>query len=131
MFGRSKTETLSNENVIFDFFKGLLVATLLSLGFVILFAFCMKWFMIADEFIAPITLVIKAVSVVSGSAIAIKGKSKGLLKGMAFGVIYILLAFIVFSMLANTFSIGLNTLLDVAFASLLGGIVGIVKVNKN
>lgn len=131
MFGRSKTETLSNENVIFDFFKGLLVATLLSLGFVILFAFCMKWFMIADEFIAPITLVIKAVSVVSGSAIAIKGKSKGLLKGMSFGVIYILLAFIVFSMLANTFSIGLNTLLDVAFASLLGGIVGIVKVNKN
>ncbi len=131
MFGRSKTETLSNENIIFDFFKGLLVATLLSLGFVILFAFCMKWFMIADEFIAPITLVIKGVSVISGSAIAIKGKSKGLIKGMMFGVIYILLAFVVFSMLAGTFSIGLNTLLDVAFASLLGGIVGIVKVNKN
>jgi hypothetical protein len=40
-------------------------------------------------------------------------------------------AFVVFSVLAGTASIGVSTLLDVLFASLLGGIVGIVKVNKS
>ncbi len=129
MFG-SKTQRLSNENVIYDFLKGLLVATLISLGLVVLFAFCMKWFLIADDFIAPATLVIKGISVLAGSVVAVKGKSKGLVKGLSFGAIYVAVAFLVFWMLSGSFSIGVSTLLDVLFASLLGGIVGIIKVNK-
>lgn len=130
MFGHSKSERLSNENVIFDFIKGLLVATLLSLGLIVLFAFCMKWFSIPDEFISPITLVIKGVSVLTGSCIAVKGESKGLLKGLLFGMLYIILAFVVFSILSGTFSVGISSILDLAFATLLGGIVGIIKVNR-
>ena len=42
MFASSKTKIDSNENVFFDFFKGILVAALISLGLVILFAFCLK-----------------------------------------------------------------------------------------
>lgn len=131
MFGRTKTEKLTNENIVFDFVKGLLVATLLSLGLVVLFAFCMKWFSIPDEFITPATLLIKGLSALVGSILAVKGNSKGLLKGMTFGAIYIVLAFVIFSILAGTFDIGLGLVLDLAFASLLSGIVGIVKVNKN
>ena len=33
-------------------------------------------------------------------------------------------------LLIPTFSFGTTTILDIAFASLLGGIVGIVKVNR-
>ena len=124
----AKTDT--NENVLFDFFKGILIASLLSLGLVILAAFCLKWFSIADEYVAPITLLIKGTSVFVGAMFAVKGNSKGLLKGVSFGLIYIVVAFIVFSVLAGSMSVGVSTLLDVLFASLLGGIVGIVKVNR-
>lgn len=124
----AKTDT--NENVFFDFFKGILIASLLSLGLVILAAFCLKWFSIADEYVAPITLLIKGISVFVGAMFAVKGNSKGLLKGVSFGLIYIVVAFIVFSVLAGSMSVGVSTLLDVLFASLLGGIVGIVKVNR-
>lgn len=120
----------TNENVFFDFFKGILIASFLSLGLVILAAFCLKWFSIADEYVAPITLLIKGTSVFVGAMFAVKGNSKGLLKGVSFGLIYIVVAFIVFSVLAGSMSVGVSTLLDVVFASLLGGIVGIVKVNR-
>ena len=129
MFG-SKTSDRTNDNVVFDFLKGLIVASLLSLGLIVLFAFCLKWFSLSDNVILPITLLIKMISVVIGSLIAVKGDSKGLLKGVLFGLIYILFAFVIFSFLAGTFNIGLSFLLDIVAASLLGGIVGIIKVNR-
>lgn len=130
MFASSKTKFDSNENVMLDFLKGILIASLISLGLIVLFAYSLKWFEISDVFIVPATLIIKGISVVIGSVIAIKGTSKGLVKGALFGAIYIVVALVVFSVLAGTFQIGVSTILDIAFASLLGGIVGIVKVNK-
>ena len=44
------------KDVVFDFLKGLLIASILSLGMIVLFAFCMKWFDLSDVFIAPIVL---------------------------------------------------------------------------
>ena len=87
-------------------------------------------FEISDVFIVPATLLIKGISVLVGAVVAIKGTNKGLVKGAVFGAVYIVVALVVFSVLAGTFQVGVSTILDVAFASLLGGIVGIVKVNK-
>lgn len=130
MFAHSKTKNVSKDNIVLDFAKGMIVALLISLTLVILFAFCLKWFSLEDSFIVPITLVIKGISVLIGSLIAVKGSSKGLVKGLCFGAIYIVFAFIIFSILAGSFSLGVSSLLDFAFATLLGGIVGIVKVNR-
>ncbi len=130
MFANSSTKINSNENIVFDFLKGILIASLLSLGLVILAAFCLKWFDLPSVFIAPITLAIKGLSVLVGAIFAVKGTHKGLAKGVLFGIIYIIVALVIFSLLAGTFAIGISTLLDVLFAALLGGIVGIVKVNR-
>ena len=130
MFAHSKTENFSNENIVFNFFKGILLATLTSLGLIVLFAFCLKWFSLPDIVITPVTLAVKGISVLIGSLVAVKGESKGLVKGVSFGAIYIVIAFVIFSVLSGTFSFGVSSLLDLAFASLLGGVVGIVKVNR-
>lgn len=130
MFSRTKTEKLSNNNVLFDFIKGFIVAIMVSLGLVVLFAFFIKWFALPDSCIYPVTLLIKAISVMLGAMVAVKGSSKGLIKGALFGVIYIILAFLLFSMLAGSFSIELSSLLDIVSAAVLGGIVGIIKVNR-
>ena len=130
MFVGSKSETESKENIVFSYFKGLLISTMISLGLVIVLAFSLKWFELSDNFIMPLTLLIKGVSVLVGAIFAVDGRNKGLLKGAGFGVVYVVFALVIFSILAGGFSVGISTFLDLVFASLVGGIVGIVKVNK-
>ncbi len=130
MFSHSKSEKLSNDNVFFDFVKGIVIAIIVSLGLVVLFAFILKGFSLPDSVITPVTMIIKALSVVLGSLVAVKGNSKGLVKGVSFGAIYIVVAFLIFSLLAGSFSVGLSGLLDLLSAIACGGIVGIIKVNR-
>lgn len=130
MSGYSKGTELSNENNILSFLKGLIISLVISFGLVILFAFCLKWFSISENYIFVGTMAIKALSVFLGALVAIKGKSKGLFKGFLFGIIYISLAFLLFSFLAGSFSFDSQTILDFVSAGVVGGIVGIIKVNK-
>lgn len=131
MFASSKTKSVAKENVFFDFLKGIIVSVILSFALIIVFALLLKWLDLSDVWIVPVTLIIKAVSVLAGSLVAIKGNSKGLIKGAVFGAIYVCLAFVIFGFLAGSFTFDVGLLLDFAFASLLGAIVGIIKVNKN
>ncbi|MBP3581751.1 MAG: TIGR04086 family membrane protein [Clostridia bacterium] len=124
------SKTNKNESFVFDYLKGLIIASLCSLLFIIAFAFFIKWFDIADSYLNLITLGVKAVSVIIGAIFAVKGTEKGLLKGAIFGLVYVIVAFLIFSLLAGSFSLKIGFLLDLAFASLLGGIVGIIKVNR-
>lgn len=125
-FSKSGTK----QNNIINYLKGLIVAMLISFGLIILLALSLKWFSLDEKFITPINLGIKTISVIVGSLIAIKSESKGLVKGVTFGLLYVVLAYVSFSILAKSFAVDLSLLLDIVFASLAGGIVGIVKVNN-
>lgn len=119
-----------NGNLIVSFLKGLIIAMLISFGAIILLALCLKWFSFDEKYITPINLVIKTISVLVGSMVAIKGENKGLIKGVSFGLLYIFVAFVSFSILANTFSVDLSFILDVLFSCVAGGLVGVIKVNS-
>lgn len=118
-----------NENIVFSFLKGLIISILISFALIILLAFSLKWFSLDEKYISPLNLVIKTVSVLIGSFVAIKGENKGLIKGVVFGLIYILSAFLSFSLLSNSFNVNSGLLLDILFACIAGGLVGIIKVN--
>ena len=95
------TDVIKNtfsKGVILDFVKGIIIAIALSLGLTVLFAFILKWVNISDSFIPAITLLIKGISVLVGSLVAVKGDAKGLIKGASFGEIYIIFAFLIFSL---------------------------------
>lgn len=126
-------ETIKNtfsKGVILDFIKGIIIALALSLGLTVLFAFILKWVNISDAFIPAITLLIKGISILVGALVAVKGDAKGLIKGASFGEIYIIFAFLIFSVLSGGFEFSTSFVLDLIFSGLLGGIVGIVKVNR-
>lgn len=127
---KNSTKSLLTQSLILDYLKGIVISLLLSLGFIIIFAFSLNWFDVSDSFIPLITLIIKGICVLIGSCVAVRGSEKGLIKGIVFGLIYIFCAFIIFSILSGVFSFDFSFILDLAFASLLGGIVGIIKVNK-
>ena len=125
----SKTKKL-NQNLFFSFGIGLFVSIIISFGLVILFAFSIKWFSLSENLILPVNMVIKAVSVLFGALVAVRGETKGLVKGAAFGLVYILAAFLCFSFLAKTFELTTGFFLDIICAVLIGGIIGIIKVNR-
>lgn len=129
-YSKSKTEKISS-NIVVSFLKGLIVSMLVSFALIIMLALSLKWFSLDEKFISPINLAIKTISVVVGSCIAVKGESRGLIKGVAFGLLYIVSAFVSFSVLAKSFALDMSFLLDVLFAGIAGGIVGIIKVNRN
>ena len=127
----AKSKSYSKEgNILTNYMKGLIVSMLISFVLVILLACALKWFSLSENLISPLNLAIKTICVLIGSIIAIKGESKGLIKGIIFGVLYVLLAFVSFSFLSKNFTFDLSLLLDVLFASIAGGTVGIIKVNR-
>lgn len=131
MFAKSKSVSASNDNLVFSYLKGLIISILTSLVLVILFALLLNWFDIPEMVIIPVTFVIKYMSVIIGAIVAVKGSSKGLIKGSIFGLVYIVVAFLVFSLLSKSFIFDITTILDLVSSILIGAIVGVIKVNKN
>ena len=114
---------------ILKYFKSLLISLIITFAAIIIFAFVIKWANLPDSVITPVNLVIKAVSVFFGAMILTKGSNKGLLNGLIFALVYTLMAFTIFSILAGEFSLGLGLVADFGFTAIVGVIGGIIGVN--
>ncbi|MBQ7466788.1 MAG: TIGR04086 family membrane protein [Clostridia bacterium] len=94
-----------------------------------IFAFVIKWANIPDSAITPVNLVIKAFSVFLGSIFLTKNGTKGLINGVLFALIYTMLSFTTFSLLAGEFVLGMGLVSDFAFNTIAGAIGGIMGAN--
>ena len=124
-----KIKTSSEINDFVQYIKGLIIALIVTFASVIIFALIIKWTNLDDKYIAPVNLVIKALSIAIGTICFTKSKTGGLKKGLIFAVSYVSLAFVVFSALSGSFNMGLSLLLDYLFSAVVGAIVGIIRVN--
>lgn len=129
-----KTETQKqNEGIIkqniFRYLKALFVSLIITFACIILFAFIIKWASLPDKVISPVNMAIKAISVFFGAMVLTKNTSKGMLQGLLFAGLYTLLAFIIFSILAQKLTLGPGFVADLAFAVVVGAIGGMVGVN--
>ena len=112
--------------------KGALWAVSISLIAILLFAIIIRFTNIPDSFIMPINQVIKVFSILIGAILASKiNPRNGLKMGFTIGVVYSILAFIIFSILSMTFSLGMTNIIDIVFAGLIGAISGVFAVNMN
>lgn len=119
-----KSVRLKNSNSLFVILKGALNALIISLVGILIFAFIIKLTSISDGLIKPINQVIKVISVLFGCFVAFKNSSeKTLSKGLFIGVLYTVLAFVLFSALNGKFEFSLTIFLDVLF----GGLAGIIS----
>lgn len=130
-----KTETQKqNEGIIkqniFRYLKALFVSLIITFACIILFAFIIKWASLPDKVISPVNMAIKAISVFFGAFVLTRHSNKGLLQGLLFAGIYTLLAFTIFSILAQKLSLGLGLVADLAFALVVGAIGGAVGVGR-
>mgnify|MGYP001031213785 CR=1 FL=1 len=118
-----------NKSAVFEVIKTVIVAVIISLVAILLMAFLIKLFNISTTAIPIINQVIKGVSILVACLICIKTPSNGWVKGIVAGLLYIMLAFVIFSLLDGKFKFGLNILNDVAIGAISGMISGIIAVS--
>lgn len=110
--------------------KGSLIALSISLIAICIFAFVLRFCDISEEVIKPINQIIKIVSVLIGAYIGMKDcKEMGLITGFFIGLLYTVLAFVVFSLLNGIFEFNSSLINDLIFGGIAGGIAGILAVN--
>lgn len=110
--------------------KGSLVALCISLVGILIFAFILKFANISDGAIRPINQIIKGISILVGVFVAMRKLDKmGLVGGLLIGLLYTILAFVVFSILDGNFDFNLTLLNDLLFGGIMGAICGIIAVN--
>jgi len=119
----------TNRSLILDVIKGVVFSLVISMVLIILFAIIIRFANIPDSLIMPINQIIKVISILFGSIIALKGSNKGLIKGVLIGAIYAILAYFVFSILSRSLEVGLTSITDLLFDSLIGACSGLIAVN--
>lgn len=127
----AKNKLKSNSPITSNIVKGSLISVSISLVLILIFALLIKFINIPDNVITPVNQIIKIVSIFFGCFISLKHyQQKGLLTGSMIGLIYTLLAFLIFSLLGGTFNLSISLLVDSIFALIIGAICGIFSVNK-
>lgn len=131
---RSRTISAPREHkdrsILLAIIKGSLIALCISLVGILIFAFILKFASISDKAIRPINQIIKGVSVLIGVFVAMRKVDKmGLVGGLLIGLVYTMLAFVVFSILDGNFEFNLTLLNDLLFGGIMGAICGIIAVN--
>ena len=102
-----------------------------SMMLVLVFAFLLRLFGFGEGAINVIVQIIKGASVLMGVMIAMKHqKEMGFLTGLAIGLLFTVISFVVFSCLDGfRFEFSGTLLNDLIFGSVIGGICGIIAVN--
>ena len=114
---------------VLETLKALIVAIIISLLLVVIAAFLVKWLNIGDKYIKIINQIIKGLSIFLSAVICLRLPYNGWLRGFILGVLFILSAFVVFSLLGDGFDFGISLLNDVVLGGVSGLISGILAVN--
>ena len=115
---------------ILDIVKTVVIAVLVSMVSVLVFALIVKATDIGDDAIKYVNLGIKIVSVLIGCLIGFKrGSGSGWLKGLLSGLLYVLTSCLVFSAISGGFSATDLSWLDLVTGAVVGLICGVLTVN--
>ena len=120
-------DTNNNFNYII---KGIIVSIIFSLISLIIFATILTYTDLSESTIYPVIIILSALSILIGSSLStIKIKRNGLLNGMIIGGTYILLLYLISSIVNTGFHVNTYTIIMMVAGVLTGIIGGIVGVN--
>ena len=123
----SKVDVFSDEKIgVARLILSTIIAVIVSLGLILIFALLIKWFEWGDGVIAPVNIVIKILSIAVAVIVATKNGHRSLVKGAIVGAGYIILSYVAFSALLGSFSLSIENLWDLIFGVIVGGIIGII-----
>ena len=127
---RKKTAVKSNKNnknIIFRVLKGSVLGLVFTVLAVLIIALVIKKSDISDEMISAFNQIIKIISIFIASYAAVKGLTEQyVLHGTLAGCIYVVLGFLIFSLIEGKFGDIKLLLLDIVMGSVIGMITSII-----
>ncbi len=115
---------------ILDVIKTVVIAVLISMVLVLVFALIVKATDLSDATIGYVNQGIKIVSVLVGTLLGFRrGGKGGWLKGLLSGLLYVVTSFLVFAAISGNFSVGELSWVDVLMGAVVGLICGVIAVN--
>ena len=118
-----------NKHFFFDLIRSTIVAVIISLVLVLVFALIVNLVDVNENIILPVNEAIKVVSLLIGCFIGFRDMRSGVFKGAITGLLYTLLSILVFGIISHSVKFNLLSLVDVALGIIAGAISGILVVN--
>ncbi len=126
---QNSSNSVKERGYFIEMLKAIAIAMIITFLLVLLSALIIKVFNVSSSYISIFNQVIKGLAIFLSALICLKGKSGGFIRGIVLGVIYILIAYVIFSLMNGYFEFSISLLNDVTFGAIAGLISGIIAVN--
>lgn len=113
---------------ILQIVKAVLAAAIISMVCVLVFSLIIGLCSLDSGVITPVNQVLKIIAIALGGIIFIRGE-RGLLKGAVYGVAAVLVTYLLFSIIASSFSVTWMFALEILLGAFVGAISGVIGVN--
>ena len=121
----------NNSNGIVIILKGSLISIIATIVLLMIFAAVLTYSNINENSMPTVIIVVTALCILVGSQITTsKIKRNGIANGALVGAIYSLALYLISSILSKDFSLNIYSIIMMATSILIGGIGGIIGVNK-
>ena len=121
-----------NENkTLTNILKGVGISIITTVILLIIFSILLTYTNIQESVINPVIMIITAISILIGSSIGnIKIRKNGLINGGIIGAIYIIIIYLISSILNWRFSLNLQSFIMIITSVIFGILGGIIGVNR-
>lgn len=121
----------NNSNGIVIILKGSLISIIATIVLLMIFAAVLTYSNINENSMPTVIIVVTVLCILVGSQITTsKIKRNGIVNGALVGAIYILALYLISSIISKDFSLNIYSIIMMATSILIGGIGGIIGVNK-
>lgn len=121
----------SSSNSIIKILKGSAISMITTLVLLIIFSVLLTFTNINERTIPTVIIMITALSILLGSQITtLKIKKNGIINGMAIGGTYMITLYFISSIVSKNFSLNKYSIIMMATGLLIGGLGGIIGVNR-
>lgn len=118
-------------NQIKNIFKGVGISIVSTMILLIIFSTILTYTNIQEDVINPVIMVLTAISILIGSSLGnIKIKQRGMLNGALIGGIYMVIIYLISSMLNGEFGLDIQSIIFIIIGVIFGVLGGIIGVNK-
>lgn len=124
------TVKIEYSNNIIRIFKSLMISFIITLMSILIFAIILTYTNISEKVIPIVLIILTFISILIGTMIGTKKlKKNGLLNGAIIGGMYVILLYLISSILNTGFLVNMYTIFMIAVGILSGIIGGIIGVN--
>lgn len=120
-----------NSNSVIRILKGSIIAMVATIILLIIFAAILTYTNINENTMPTVIIIITALSILIGSQIAtLKIKKNGIINGALVGLIYVAFLYVLSGVITKNFSLNNYSIIMIATSLLVGGVGGIIGVNR-